>query len=126
MCPFRPHEEDSLQHILCECGHRHTTEIRDQTLKEVAKLQAYLPRDNTPDAHLNAYIDFLIKNINTDPRGHRLWLGNLDASTFQYIHAHAAPLTTAILNPTKIHKMHAILWKGAHQMSDIRTVVIRD
>ena len=92
MCPFCPHEEDSLQHILCECVHRHTTEIRDKAIEEVAKLKAYLPRVNTLDAHLNTYIDFLIDNINKDPRGHRLWLGNLGASTFQHIHAHASPL----------------------------------
>ena len=85
------------------------TEIRDKTIEEVAKIKAHLPRDNTQDAHLNTYIDFPIEHINTDPRGHRIWLGNLDASAIQYIHTHAPTLQTAILNPNKIKKIHATL-----------------
>ena len=102
-CPFHPHEEDSLQHILCKCGNRQTTEIRDQTLK-VAKPKAYLPCDNTPDAHLNTYIDFLIDNINTNPRGHRIWLGNFDASTFKYYIHMQTPLSQSSSTPQRFTK----------------------
>ena len=65
-----------------------------------------------------------MKHINTNTRGHRLWLGNLDAFTFDYIYTHAPALRTAVLNPAKISKIHATLWAGAHLMADIRTAVI--
>ena len=99
-------------------------QARDQTLTNLAKLNAHSPRENTPDVHHNAYIDFLIEHINTDPRGHRLWLGNLDATVFEYVVTHVPSLRTATLNPSKISKVHATLWGGADLMADIRAAVI--
>ena len=125
-CPYCRLDDDSQQHILCECMHLPIFEIRDETL---AKLSAMITIQSKPTPRQQAkkeYLKFLVTHMPLDSRGHIFWIGNLDAEAFSFLYHVAGNLRYAPVDPKDIQEIHGILWDGVVRMMELHNSQIRE
>ena len=125
-CPYCRLDDDSQQHILCECAHPPIREIRDEVL---TKLESMITRQSNLAPEQQAkkdYLKFLVNHMPNDSRGHRFWIGNLDAEAFSFLYHFAGDLRYAPVNSKDIREIHDILWDGVLRMMSLRNAQIRE
>ena len=125
-CPYCTIDDDSQQHILCECTHPPIREIRDETLTKLESMIT-IQRNLTPEQQARKdYLTFLVTHMPTDWRGHRFWIGNLDTDAFSFLYHCAGSLRYAPVDAKDIREIHTILWDGVTRMMAYRNKQIRD
>ena len=106
--PYCRHDDDSQQHILCECTHHTIRKIRDEVLTKLESM-IIIQRNLTPEQQaMKDYITFLVTRMPIDSRGHRFWIGKLDADAFNYLYHFLRGLRYSPVNSKDISEIQAI------------------